>query len=276
VVGQSYLERAPAAALGRRVACVWVQRVAPGAGTYEHRTVPNASVELVCDTASGAVTVVGPQRAARVERLAAGSTIVGLRLAPGAAPAVLGPNAAELRDLHVELADLWGRSAAELRGRIAEAPTAGAAARLLEEAIAAREPGDADPVVAAAVQRLAPWGGREVRDVAAELFVSPRNLRRRCVAAVGFGPKELQRVLRFQGFIALSYGHGYAADLARLSATAGYADQAHLTRECRRLTGLSPRLFLRETAAGCGASHDHRVSFARLAASFKTGGGRRA
>jgi AraC-like DNA-binding protein len=30
------------------------------------------------------------------------------------------------------------------------------------------------------------------------------------------------------------------ADLARAAVEAGYADQAHLARECRRLTGLSP------------------------------------
>jgi AraC-like DNA-binding protein len=35
-----------------------------------------------------------------------------------------------------------------------------------------------------------------------------------------------------------------ALDLANLAAAAGYADQAHLNREARRLTGLTPKTIL--------------------------------
>jgi transcriptional regulator GlxA family with amidase domain len=67
--------------------------------------------------------------------------------------------------------------------------------------------------------------------------VSERQLRRRFLDAVGYGPKTLARVLRFQHFLQLGSGPG---DLARLAFAAGYADQAHLTRECRRLAGRTP------------------------------------
>ena len=43
--------------------------------------------------------------------------------------------------------------------------------------------------------------------------------------------------------VAVELGHDHRlgpADLARAAADAGYADQAHLSRECRRLAGLSP------------------------------------
>ena len=35
-------------------------------------------------------------------------------------------------------------------------------------------------------------------------------------------------------------------DLAALAADAGYADQAHLTRECGRLSGLTPAALARQ------------------------------
>jgi methylphosphotriester-DNA--protein-cysteine methyltransferase len=76
------------------------------------------------------------------------------------------------------------------------------------------------------------------------------GLRRRCQAVVGYGPKTLQRVLRFRRFVSrIDAGPpaGRAAhDLAALAADAGYADQAHLTRECRALAGLTPAALARQ------------------------------
>jgi AraC-like DNA-binding protein len=38
----------------------------------------------------------------------------------------------------------------------------------------------------------------------------------------------------------------------RPAVEAGYADQAHLTRECRRLSGLPPSILLRDGARAAG------------------------
>lgn len=79
-------------------------------------------------------------------------------------------------------------------------------------------------------------------------------------------------MLRFQVLLArvqyaLSRGRPPAAGgLGRLAADAGYADQAHLSRECVRLTGAPPLAFLRATAESCGCGHDHRASFGPLLA----------
>ena len=86
--------------------------------------------------------------------------------------------------------------------------------------------------------------------------LSLRQLRRRCHAAVGYGPKTLQRVLRFRLFVSLidALSHDLAGpdpaglDLAGLAARAGYADQAHLTRECGSLAGLTPAALARQRA----------------------------
>jgi len=67
-----------------------------------------------------------------------------------------------------------------------------------------------------------------------------RQLRRRFHDAVGYGPKTLQRVLRFQRFVRALDACGGACDLAASAAEAGYADQAHLTRECVALSGMTP------------------------------------
>jgi AraC-like DNA-binding protein len=83
--------------------------------------------------------------------------------------------------------------------------------------------------------------------VAAEIGLSERQFRRRSQAAAGYGPKTLQRVLRFHRFVRLldAAPARTPPDLAALAAKAGYADQAHLTRECSALSGFTPAALAR-------------------------------
>jgi AraC-like DNA-binding protein len=49
--------------------------------------------------------------------------------------------------------------------------------------------------------------------------------------------------------------------VADLAAEVGYADHAHLGRECLRLTGLTPRDLLGGAIDRCGCGHDHAASY---------------
>ncbi|WP_406692373.1 helix-turn-helix transcriptional regulator [Saccharopolyspora sp. ID03-671] len=82
-----------------------------------------------------------------------------------------------------------------------------------------------------------------VAGLADSVGVSERQLRRRIGDAVGYGPRTLVSVLRFQR---AARGGGALADLAH---RCGYADQAHLTREFRRLTGTTPKRFLGQASS---------------------------
>jgi transcriptional regulator GlxA family with amidase domain len=75
--------------------------------------------------------------------------------------------------------------------------------------------------------------------------LSERQFRRRSHAAIGYGPKTLQRILRFQRFVRLLDASPQPQDLAALAALTGYADQPHLTRECATLSGLTPKALAR-------------------------------
>jgi AraC-like DNA-binding protein len=261
---QTYRERLPAPGLLGLAACVWLQQVSPGGPAYEHRTVPNGCVEVACVTGADMVSVVGPRREPVVERLPPGSTVVGVRFRPGVPAAVLGATASELMGVHVELDQLWGRSAVAAAERIGLAATPGDAARVLEQELVARCAAGPEPdaLVAETVDGLQPWRQRRVGEITSDLFVSPRQLRRRCTAAFGFGPKTLHRILRFQGFLALTQAfHRHEVGLGWLAVAAGYFDQAHLTRECLVLSGLTPAAFLDEMRTSCGVNHDHGATF---------------
>jgi methylphosphotriester-DNA--protein-cysteine methyltransferase len=73
-----------------------------------------------------------------------------------------------------------------------------------------------------------------VRDVADGLGIGERQLRRRSLAAFGYGPKTLQRVLRFQRALGLVRA---GEPRAAAAYAAGYADQAHFAHEVRELAG---------------------------------------
>jgi transcriptional regulator GlxA family with amidase domain len=97
----------------------------------------------------------------------------------------------------------------------------------------------ADPAMTRAVTLLRDPAAR-TEDIADQVGLSERQLRRRSQAAAGYGPKTLQRVLRFQRFVRLLDASPALPDLAAAAVLAGYADQPHLTRECRALSGHTP------------------------------------
>ena len=127
------------------------------------------------------------------------------------------------------------RLARRLHGRLSPAE---AGRRLVDAAVGLVEVGPPDRLARAVAEELhAP--GADVDGVARRVGLSPRQLRRRCHDAIGYGPKTLHRVLRVRTWLD-RLAASPDVDLARLAAEAGYADQAHLTRECVQLTGLTP------------------------------------
>lgn len=231
----AYWERPPAPALREHLACTW-GRTIPDAPRVVVRVVPDACLDVIWRS-DGRLEIAGPDTGPAPVAPPAAVRYAGVRFRPGAAPALLGVPASALRDQRVDLAELWGPAEA---GRLAErlwaAPDPAAA---LEGAFAGRlgRAGPLEPLARHLVAALGRRPGR-LRTLAAELGLSERQLRRRCEAAFGYGPKTLDRVLRFRRFLALA-GAG-PASLADLALAAGYADQAHLSRECRRLGGATP------------------------------------
>jgi AraC-like DNA-binding protein len=239
--GVTYRELAVPPRLAPWVRCLWeltVQGDGPG------WIVPDGFMDLV---ASGPeATLAGPDTRPWPVRRRAGAVAVGVRFHPGAAPALLGPPASELRDLRVTPDALWGRAGRELAERVGEAPSPAARLEAMVAGLGARLDGAAppDPLVAAAVARLErdPGGGARVAALGPVVGLGERQLRRRFLAEVGYGPKTLARVLRFQRLLSLLRAGpgGGPPSLVEAAHTAGYADQAHMTAECTRLAGRSP------------------------------------
>ena len=164
----------------------------------------------------------------------------GVRLRPGAAGAVLGVPADQVRNARVPLTALWGATGIELTETLVGLDAVGRGDRLLHAV--RRRRAVPDRLVRAAATRLATPRAR-VDAVAADLGVGVRHLHRRTVAAVGYGPKMLGRVARLRRLVTLT-----GLPPARRALAAGYAGQAHMCDEVRRLTGHSAVRFLEDAA----------------------------
>jgi AraC-like DNA-binding protein len=228
-----YREFAPPPDLAPYVACVW---------TTIHRggvIFPDGCVDLVWNGTQ--LVVAGPATGPVAPSIAVGDVVHGVRFRLGVAGAALGLPAGELADSTVPIAELWGPWVDE---RVA----AGGMPAVLE-IVRERTLGvQLDPLARAAAVGMAGPGAR-VDALGVALGVSERQLRRRFAEAVGYGPKTLARILRFQRFLELV---PTGDDLARLALSAGYADQAHLTRETRRLAGRTPLELVASRASPAG------------------------
>jgi AraC-like DNA-binding protein len=140
-----------------------------------------------------------------------------------------------------------------------------------------------DPIVQQAIARLAAYRPGGIGEVARQASISERQLRRRFLTAAGYSPKLFQRVVRFQRLLALAklLAPASAGAALRVSRTlpamtcevklandhsstrptqptrltrpprlgdtahiAGYADQAHMTREVAEFAGVTPSALL--------------------------------
>jgi transcriptional regulator GlxA family with amidase domain len=164
---------------------------------------------------------------------------------PGGAPPLLGVGAEALREATVPAARLWGDDARRLAARVerADGPAERVGRMLGWLAGRAHQAPRPDPLVAEVARRMRDDPRTPVARIADDAGIGARHLRRRVVAQVGYGPRRLARVLRLQRTVALAEAEP-AAGLAELAFRAGFADQAHLSHECRDLAGVPPTRLL--------------------------------
>jgi AraC-like DNA-binding protein len=230
-----YVEIAPPPALRAFVDCLWVHVIDEPPPPEGRRLLPSGQVDLVWLADMG-VRVSGPQSRYTQPPDLARMVVVGARFHAGAAPALLRAPASSMVDAHVSLDAFDPRLAERIHDRLLHSTDASAAMVAFADELGRglRHVAEPDAALLEAVRLLD--RGEPVASVAERTFVSERALQRRFAEHVGYGPKTLQRVLRFQRFLRAAP----RVPLARAATIAGYADQSHLTREARRLAGLTP------------------------------------
>jgi AraC-like DNA-binding protein len=222
----------------------WDRRGEP---SHVQRILPNPALHLSVEPARVAVT--GPARTAWTYRLTGRGRVVGVRFRPGGARPWTTAPLADLADRELPVAALPRLAALDgpaLRTAVQEAADAATAAALVDATLAPLRP-EPHPAVDRAAGLVATVdaepGIRRVEHLAERAGLSVRGLQRFCAEWIGIGPKELVRWAR------LHEAAGRAAagpvDWAALAVELGYADQAHLVRDFRRVVGEPPARYAR-------------------------------
>lgn len=239
-----YRECLPAAPLRRHFRRAWIHRVAADLAA-PIAIVPDGCVDLIWH--QGRLIAVGPDVTAAHPRLLPGSSVIGLRFQPGAGRHWFGLPLSDLVGQGIDLADLWSSAADDLAAAVSEEANDAAKLARLQAGLMQRLGQMAEPDATAGFifRRLQGTRPAKLDRLTGELGISGRSLRRQSHALFGYGPKMLERILRFQSMLRLARATA-EPQLAGLAADAGYADQAHLSREVRELAGMSAGTLLRQ------------------------------
>jgi AraC-like DNA-binding protein len=205
-----------------------------------YRTISGAEPELL-KTAWLAGLQSGPMVSAQPPR----QDVMGVRLCPAGAYALLGEPMREISELVVDLEDLVGRAADELSERCYEAPSVEERLRRAADWVSERvmKTRGIDPAIAWAAGRIEQSGGAvSIAELRRHTGLSKTRLAEAFRDQIGLAPKLYARVVRFRRAAALLQKG--AEPLVEVALAAGYYDQPHMNAEFRELSGLSPTEFL--------------------------------
>jgi AraC-like DNA-binding protein len=246
-----YREECPRGYLALRVRRLWALRAPTGGIPVFEPVLPDGCPELVFNLAEPferahpgfaerqpAVLLAGQMLGPLLIRPTGAVDLVGVRFHPWGARRLGDVAVQDLVDRILPPDAVCG--IAGLRDALAAASSLEHRLRLLEEQLTRRFRAAADEPPSP-VRALASGVG-SVSLVARQAGISPRHLERLSRDWVGLPPGQLVRLRRFQRALR-GLRLRPAVPLARMALETGFADQAHLTREFRRYSGMTPSQF---------------------------------
>jgi len=216
----------------------------------QRETLPHPVVHLVAEF--GEATIGGPstKRWTRTFPQGAGR-VFAIKFRPGGfKPFVDGPVCA-FADRIVPVSDAFGRDARSLGREVLDAPDHHAAVAVFETFLRARAPAQdttVDLVAGIAARIASDRAMTRIEDVATEFALTPRTLQRLFREYVGVSPKWVIQRYRLHEVVERIDAHSQI-DWAATALELGYADQAHLIRDFKKLVGRSPAEYARSVRA---------------------------
>lgn len=230
----------------------------------QERVFPNGQLELIVQlddryldvTAAGAASTPATcvtgifSRPAVVQAPRRPCRVLGVRLRPAGAWALLSHPLDQLAELTTDLGDLLGRAGDELAECCHDAgrgiDRVRYAVAWLGRQLQRPEARRVDPAVQWIARRIADTGGSQpIAALRAETGLTQARLIALFRQQIGVTPKRLARIHRFN--CALGLLSRQDDTLARVAQRAGYFDQPHMNADFREMAGLTPRAFLTAT-----------------------------
>lgn len=231
---------------------------------------PRGEIDVLVEVGgprAGQLLVSGPWTRPRRLEASPAAAVVGVTLAPGAGPAVLGIPVEACRNAHVPLEQFWGTRAARGGDAIAQEPSAARRMDALERVLlgALIPAPEWSTALTAATALLERDLSCSVASLSTRSGIGERRLQQIAEQGLGMALKRYQRVVRFQRTVTWLTAEPQR-ELAEIAYAAGYSDQAHFTNQFREHSAMAPTAFLRTPRP-----HRNHVQLAR-ALSCKTPG----
>lgn len=177
-----------------------------------------------------------------------GAECVQIDFTPLGAYRFFGGAVVDLAARMVDMSDVLGCEGHALRERLGATSAWQHRFDLVEDFIAARAHHVPSPEIEFAWRRLArSRGNARIGALARDIGWSRKHLVNRFRAELGFAPKPIARLVRFNEACRLAQTET-AGGWAAIAASSGYADQAHLAREFSELAGEAPTAWARRQA----------------------------
>ena len=257
-----YLHAVPAPPLSRFVELLWYYDDPPKPHAKE-RLMPDGCVTLIINLADDQTRLYDADDVSKMKTLSGCSVsgphtrcfaidtdeqtcVIGASFRAGGAVPFLKLPSDELHNQHLNLEDLWGRLAGELRERTLAAKSPAAKLRIVELALLERAAGlfDGQPVVEYAVENfLAQPATAKIAQVADKTGFSARHFIELFKQHVGMTPKLFCRVRRFQKVLR-RITSGKPVNWTGVALDGGYFDQAHFIHDFRAFSGINPSKYL--------------------------------
>lgn len=234
---------APAADLSGRIDFFWSTPTTRAERSRFREFLPDCGTHLVfrLSGSSARVSLLGPATEKACVELDPDAAYLGLRFRPGAAPRLVDARGSELANAHAEVTRIAGRRVESISDELRSLPDLASRRALLEDLVRrSTAPLVRDERCRAAARLLEVHGGRlRVDDLSRALGVTARTLERAFVRELGVAPKRLIRLVRLRQVLG-TLREGRFRTLAEVAYACGFADQSHLIRDFKALTGRAP------------------------------------
>ena len=222
----------------------------PAGEPMVERVLPDGALRIGIDLSgtNPAPLVLGPRSRPDSVPLRGRMEGLSLTIRQAAARAMLGIPVGDVTGNDVPLAELWGPVAQEFGGRLAEAGDDEARAAVLWDSLRLRMAGAAaEPLPWLVASQVA--CGQEAQIVRQGLGVSERRVQQLFREHVGLSPRSVARLSRWHRLLRRLRGVE-RPNWAGLAVGHGWYDQAHLIRDFRAFSGLTPTEYFSRAISG--------------------------
>jgi AraC-like DNA-binding protein len=231
----------------------------------KEKLLPDASMELIIDLSEGSKKlydrrnlsryagyqhcwISGMQRQYIVIGAEVGSSMMGVHFRTGGAAPFFDFPLSDLSEDVVELDLIWKREILSLREQLLELKTIDQKFDLLESYLVrkARSRLEPDQTLTAALATLRSWPVVTLRELAAQIGLSHKQMIGHFDCRVGLTPKLTSRLFRFQNAMAKAHAAATTPEWSDFAIICGYYDQAHFIHEFQEFAGMTPAEYWRK------------------------------